>query len=95
MIYKGYKGCGPKRLGTSPLKQTDHERLAEIKLTRERLNKPKHKRTKTWAKLPKVQGARGGAGALEMLGGASVIRGFNLSKRLKMVPVVDVKIKDD
>jgi hypothetical protein len=94
MIYKGYKGCGPKRLGTSPLKQTDHERLAEIKLTQERLNKPKHERTKSWKFLPKPK-TLGGAGALEMLGGASVIRGFNLSKRLKMVPVVDVKIKDD
>ena len=93
MIYKGYKGCGPKRLGTSPLKQTDHERLAEIKLTRERLNKPKHERTKTWAKLPKPR-TLGGAGALEMLGGAGLIRGFNLSKKLKMVPSIDIEIKE-
>ena len=40
MAYKGYKGCGPRGLGTSPIKQqTNHERLAEIKQTRENLNK--------------------------------------------------------
>ena len=93
MAYNGFKGIGPKRLGTSPLKQTDHKRLAEIKLTRERLNKPKHEKTKTWGKLPKIKTV-GGAGALEMLGGAKVIRGFNLSKRLKMLPFMDIEIKE-
>ena len=39
MAYKGYKGCGPKGLGASPLKQTDHQRMAEIKQTRENLAK--------------------------------------------------------
>ena len=79
------------RLGPS---QTDHKRLAEIKLTQERLNKPKHERTKPWKFPPKVKTV-GGAGALEMLGGTSVIRGFNLSKRLKMVPFMDIEIKED
>ena len=42
MAYKGYKGCGPKGLGASPLKQDidpTHLRLAEIKQTRENLAK--------------------------------------------------------
>ena len=42
MAYKGYKGCGPKKLGASPLKQDidpTHLRLAEIKQTRDRMNK--------------------------------------------------------
>ena len=41
MAYKGYKGCGPKGLGASPLKQDidpTQLRLAEIKQTRERMN---------------------------------------------------------
>jgi|TARA_B110000046_G_scaffold160497_1_gene173652 hypothetical protein len=42
MAYKGYKGCGPKGLGSSPLKQDidpTQLRLAEIKQTRDRMNK--------------------------------------------------------
>ena len=42
MAYKGYKGCGPKGLGASPLKQDidpTQLRLAEIKQTRENLAK--------------------------------------------------------
>jgi hypothetical protein len=30
-----------------------------------------------------------------VLGGTSILRGFNLSKKLKMAPLMDVKIKDD
>jgi len=94
MAYNGFKGIGPKQLGTSPLKQTDHKRLAEIKLTQETLNKPKREKTKTFAKLPKVKTV-GGAGALGVLSGASVMRGFNLSKKLKAVPFMDIEIKED
>ncbi len=31
MAYKGYKGCGPRKLGTSPLKQTGKKSVSEVK----------------------------------------------------------------
>tara|TARA_R100000951_G_C2483897_1_gene132368 strand:+ start:48 stop:341 length:294 start_codon:yes stop_codon:yes gene_type:complete len=83
MAYKGFKGCGPRGLGSSPIKQdadNTHKRLAEIKLTRERLNKkPKLHSIIT---LPKPR-ALGGSGALQLLGGVVGMRAgaFNLAKK--------------
>jgi hypothetical protein len=80
---------------TSGPSQTDHKRLAEIKLTQERLNKPKHERTTPWKFLPKPR-TLGGAGGLELIAGGGVVgKAFNLSKRLKMAPLMDIKIKED
>ena len=31
MAYKSYKGCGPRKLGTSPLKQTGEKSVSEVK----------------------------------------------------------------
>ena len=93
------KGIGPRGLGVSPLKQqTDHKRLAEIKLTQERLNKPKHERTKPWVKLPKPR-TLSGAGAFELISGVGggIVKAFNLAKKAELyeLPDMDIKIKKD
>ena len=100
MAYNGFKGVGPRGLGTSPLKQTNHKRLAEIKLTQERLNKkpaPKSNMRNVKSTIPKsALKPKGGAGALELVVGASLYRGaFNLAKGMKLAPFMDVQIKDD
>jgi len=96
MAYNRTKGIGPRGLGVSPLKQqTDHKRLAEIKLTQERLNKPKHERTKPWKFFPKPR-VVGGAGGLELIGGAGrgIVKAFNIIKKLSHERDLDLDILD-
>lgn len=72
--------------------QTNHKRLAEIKLTQERLNKKPDTGKKF---VTRKVSTLGGAGALELVGGASLFKGaFNLSKSMKVTPFVDIQIKD-
>jgi hypothetical protein len=60
--------------------QTDHKRLAEIKLTQERLNKPIEAPRKIQLKLPSAYKTFEG-GAMDMIGGMNVVKGFStLSK---------------
>ena len=63
--------------------QTDHKRLAEIKLTQERLNKkPIKTPTQVQLELPSVRPL--GGGAMDLVGGRGVVKGIiNLSKKFK------------
>lgn len=68
--------------------QTDHKRLADIKLTQERLNKkpePRSNRRDVMMTLPKARTV-GGAGSLGLIGGIAGRLGagaFNLAKKSK------------
>ena len=68
------------RLGPS---QTDHKRLAEIKLTQERLNKkPIKTPTQVQWEMPSARPL--GGGAMDLVGGRGVVKGIiNLSKKFK------------
>ena len=77
MAYKGYKGCGPKGLGASPLKQDidpTQLRLAEIKQTRENLAK-KGETIETRKKESMVRNLKedlGNVGSNEMQGSSGI-----------------------
>jgi len=76
------------RLGPS---QADHKRLAEIKLTQERLNKKPHTHYEKIV-MPKERSL--GGGAIDLVGGRGLVKGIiNLSKRFKglgIQPVTDI-----
>jgi hypothetical protein len=43
MAYKGYKGCGPKKLGASPMKQTTAQNNAKRDAVRDKIAKSRGK----------------------------------------------------
>jgi hypothetical protein len=69
--------------------QTDHKRLAEIKLTKERLNKKPHTHYEK-IKTPKERPF--GGGAMDLIGGRGLVKGiFNLSKKTAGgLPALDI-----
>tara|TARA_R100001224_G_scaffold82451_1_gene51995 strand:- start:32 stop:472 length:441 start_codon:yes stop_codon:yes gene_type:complete len=80
------KGIGPRNLGiskTSPLKQTNQERLAEIKLTRNRLaNEGKKKKDKPKYETidPNDFPTLGASGGLGVIGGGAKLLGKAITK---------------
>jgi len=68
------------RLGPS---QTDHKRLAEIKLTQERLkNKPTNTRTTYDGQIPKTPRVLAGGGSMDLIGGKGLVKGVSGIKKI-------------
>tara|TARA_R110000764_G_scaffold227174_1_gene317167 strand:+ start:654 stop:947 length:294 start_codon:yes stop_codon:yes gene_type:complete len=77
------------RLGPS---QTDHKRLAEIKLTQERLNKEKTN-TPNYVQLETPEERPLGGGSMDLIGGRGLARGvFNLSKKIQSLRIKPLDI---